>query len=193
MCATPSAKRRCRASSSTEGGWLHVSKTDDDARRGLTPTLLAGEFGAAVEHWPAERVREELKSAALFQAVSTIRAAFTIHPLNYALGLAAAAEAAGVRIFEDTPALEIDPAGVRKRIVTPSARVRASQSCSPATSHLARADAADSPARCCRSRPTSSSPSRSATSLHDAINYPRRGQRHRARRTIIIASSTATG
>ena len=42
------------------------------------------------------------------------------------LGLAAAAEQAGVRIFEQTPALSIDPAGVRKRVVTPAARVRAS-------------------------------------------------------------------
>ena len=47
------------------------------------------------------------------------------HPLNYALGLAEAAEAAGARIFEDSPALEIDMYGVRKRIVTPSARLRA--------------------------------------------------------------------
>jgi hypothetical protein len=47
--------------------------------------------------------------------------------LNYALGLAEAAQAAGVRIFEDTQALAIDPAGVRKRVTTPSGRVRASQ------------------------------------------------------------------
>ena len=30
-----------------------------------------------------------------------------------------------MRIFEDTPALSIDPVGVRKRVVTPNARVRA--------------------------------------------------------------------
>ena len=35
------------------------------------------------------------------------------------------AEAAGARIFEDTPAVTIDAAGVRKRIGTPSGRVRA--------------------------------------------------------------------
>ncbi|HEY0302105.1 MAG TPA: FAD-binding oxidoreductase, partial [Rhizomicrobium sp.] len=52
--------------------------------------------------------------------------AFHIHPLNYVLGLAALAEQSGARIFEDTPALSIDPAGVRKRIVTPNGRVRAS-------------------------------------------------------------------
>ena len=34
--------------------------------------------------------------------------AFHIHPLNYALGLAASPEAAGARIFEKTPALSID-------------------------------------------------------------------------------------
>jgi glycine/D-amino acid oxidase-like deaminating enzyme len=51
--------------------------------------------------------------------------ALHIHPLNYALGLAADAEAHGARIFEETPVVAIDPAGVRKRIETQSGRVRA--------------------------------------------------------------------
>jgi gamma-glutamylputrescine oxidase len=107
-----------------EGGWLHVSKTDD--RRALVSRagLLAENFGAAVEFWPAERVRQALRSPLYFGAVHYPRG-FGIHPLNYALGLAAAAEASGVRIYEETEALEIDPAGVRKRIVTTDARVRA--------------------------------------------------------------------
>ena len=86
--------------------------------------LLAGEFGAAVEPWPADRVREVLQFAALFSRAA-LSAGFCLHPLNYALGLAAAAEAAGARIFEDTPVLEIDPAGVRKRVITQHSRVRA--------------------------------------------------------------------
>src|SRR6185312_7306222 len=53
------------------------------------------------------------------------RQAFHIDPYNYALGLAALAEKAGARIFEATPAVSLDPAGVRKRIVTPDGRVRA--------------------------------------------------------------------
>ncbi len=65
-----------------------------------------------------------LRSTRYFSGIY-LPGAFAINPLNYALGLAAAAEAAGARIFEETPALEIDPAGVRKRITTPSARVRA--------------------------------------------------------------------
>src|SRR5205085_996455 len=51
--------------------------------------------------------------------------AFHIHPLNYALGLAAAAEQAGTRIYERTPAVAIDIEGVRKRVVTPAGHVRA--------------------------------------------------------------------
>ncbi|WP_245430914.1 NAD(P)/FAD-dependent oxidoreductase [Rhodoplanes roseus] len=107
-------------------GWLDVSKTDDLDEMQETLSLLAGDFGAAVEGWPVEQVRELLKSDAYFHALHYPNA-FHIHPLNYALGLAAAAEAAGVRIFEDTPAREIDPAGVRKRVATPAAMVRAGQ------------------------------------------------------------------
>ena len=82
-------------------------------------------IGANVELWPSERVRAVLPSRYYFSAAHYPRA-FHIHPLNYALGLAAAAEQAGARIFEDTPAVAIDAAGVRKRIVTPGGRVRAS-------------------------------------------------------------------
>jgi hypothetical protein len=85
---------------------------------------MAGEFGATVEPWPADRVREALHSPRYFHGLHYPHG-FSLHPLNYALGLAAAAEAAGVRIFEDTPVLEIDPAGVRKRVATSHSRVRA--------------------------------------------------------------------
>ena len=108
-----------------EDGWLYVSKTDNgDA---FTNFLgLLGEFGGEVEGWPTERVRAVLRSERYFHAIHFPRA-LIIHPLNYALGLAAAAERAGARIFERTPALSIDPAGVRKRIVTPGARLRANR------------------------------------------------------------------
>jgi glycine/D-amino acid oxidase-like deaminating enzyme len=104
-------------------GWLHVSKTDDgDALMHLVQLL--GELGGEIEGWPIDRVRAVLRSKRYFHAIHFPRA-LHIHPLNYALGLAAAAERAGARIFEQTPALSIDPAGVRKRIVTPAARLRA--------------------------------------------------------------------
>lgn len=105
-------------------GYLHVSKTDKGDELAELVQLLGQEFGVEIEGWPAERVRSTLKSERYFHAIHLPRA-FHIHALNYALGLAAAAEQAGARIFEETPALEIDPAGVRKRIMTPSGRVRA--------------------------------------------------------------------
>lgn len=104
-------------------GWLHVSKSDEGkASRAYVERLRW--IGGEVEAWPTERVRAVLPNPRYFSAVH-YPTAFHIHPLNYALGLAAAAESAGARIFEDTPALSIDAAGVRKRIATPSARVRA--------------------------------------------------------------------
>ena len=52
--------------------------------------------------------------------------AFQVDGRKYLHGLAALARRAGARIFEDTPVVSIDPSGIRKRIVTPSARLRAS-------------------------------------------------------------------
>lgn len=105
-------------------GWLHISKTDNGDEIDADVERLRW-IGADVEIWPTARVREMLPNPRYFNAMHFPRA-FHIHPLNYALGLAAAAEAAGARIFEETPAVSIDPAGVRKRIGTPGARVRAS-------------------------------------------------------------------
>jgi gamma-glutamylputrescine oxidase len=106
-----------------QDGWLYVSKTDNGDEFTHLAGLI-GEFGGEIEGWPTEKVRSVLRSERYFHAIHYPRA-INIHPLNYALGLAAAAERAGARIFEHTPALSIDPAGVRKRIVTPSARLRA--------------------------------------------------------------------
>lgn len=47
-----------------------------------------------------------------------------LHPLNYAIGLAQAAEAAGVRIFENTPAASIDH-GSPVKVVTPEGEITA--------------------------------------------------------------------
>ena len=85
---------------------------------------MLGELGCEIEGWPTERVRAVLRSERYFNAINYLQA-ITIHPLNYALALASAAERDGARIFEHTPALSIDPTGVRKRIVTPGARLRA--------------------------------------------------------------------
>jgi gamma-glutamylputrescine oxidase len=106
-----------------QNGWLYVSKKDNNDEF-LNYVGLLGELGCEIEGWPTERVRAVLRSERYFYAINYLQA-ITIHPLNYALALAAAAERDGARIFEHTPALSIDPTGVRKRIVTPGARLRA--------------------------------------------------------------------
>jgi glycine/D-amino acid oxidase-like deaminating enzyme len=105
-------------------GVLEVSNTDIGDQLVGRLQLLGEGFGADVEGWQVERVREALKTRRYFHAVHYPKA-FHLHALNYARGLASLAEQAGVRIFEETPVVSIDPAGVRKRIVTPAARMRA--------------------------------------------------------------------
>jgi len=116
-------------------GWLKVSKVDNGDDVLADVQLYGQDFGAEVEGWPTERVREVLKTSHYFHAMH-VPGAFHIHPLNYALGLADAAQAAGVRIFEETQALAIDPAGVRKRVTAPSGRVRAHQVVLACNAHL---------------------------------------------------------
>jgi gamma-glutamylputrescine oxidase len=105
-------------------GRLSVRRTDDEAALIEYVAMLRVEFGADVEAWPADQVREVLRSPHYFQAAHFPRA-FHLHPLNYALGLAADAEKHGARIFEGTAATGLDPAGVRKRVQTPHGVVRA--------------------------------------------------------------------
>src|SRR5712672_318617 len=116
-------------------GWLDVSKADNGHELRAVAALLNEKFGTAIEAWPTERVRAVLKSDCYYQALH-YPGAFHIDPLNYAHGLANAALAAGAAIFEETPALAIDPAGVRKRIATPSGRVRAAHIVLAGNAHL---------------------------------------------------------
>jgi glycine/D-amino acid oxidase-like deaminating enzyme len=87
--------------------------------------MLGEDFETEVEGWQVERVRDQLKTDRYFHGVYYPRA-FQIDGRKYVHGLAALARRAGARIFEDTPVVSVDASGIRKRIVTPSARLRAS-------------------------------------------------------------------
>jgi glycine/D-amino acid oxidase-like deaminating enzyme len=117
-------------------GWLHVSKTDRKTEISDEAEMLRG-FGADIEVWPANLVRAKVKSPYYFQAIH-FPTAFNIHAYNYALALAQLAENAGARIFEQTAATSIDPAGVRKRVVTPQGRVRAAHIVFAGNVHLGK-------------------------------------------------------
>jgi glycine/D-amino acid oxidase-like deaminating enzyme len=106
-------------------GALEVSNVDVGDQLISRLQMLGEDFETEVEGWQVDRVRAELRTDRYFHGVYYPRA-FQIDGSKYIHGLAALARRAGARIFEDTPVVSIDPSGIRKRIVTPSARLRAS-------------------------------------------------------------------
>src|SRR5712671_6225990 len=106
-------------------GALEVSNVDVGDQLISRLQMLAEDFETEVEGWQVDRVRDHLKTDRYFHGVYFPRA-FQLDGLKYVHGLAALARRAGARIFEDTPVVSIDASGIRKRIVTPSARLRAS-------------------------------------------------------------------
>src|ERR1700734_1640250 len=106
-------------------GALEVSNVDAGEQLISRLQMLGEDFETEVEGWQVDRVRAELKTDHYFHGVFYPRA-FQVDGRKYVHGLAALARRAGARIFEDTPVVSIDPSGIRKRIVTPSARLRAS-------------------------------------------------------------------
>jgi glycine/D-amino acid oxidase-like deaminating enzyme len=107
-------------------GALELSNVDAGDRLIARLQMLGEDFDTEVEGWQVERVRAEIKTDRYFHGVYYPNA-FQIDGRRYVHGLAALARRAGARIFEDTPVVSIDTSGIRKRIVTPSARLRASQ------------------------------------------------------------------
>src|SRR6202048_2988330 len=106
-------------------GALEVSNVEAGDQLIARLQMLGEDFETEVEGWQVDRVRDQLKTDHYFHGVYYPKA-FQIDGRKYVHGLAALARRAGARIFEDTPVVSIDPSGIRKRIVTPSARLRAS-------------------------------------------------------------------
>jgi len=106
-------------------GALEVSNVEVGDELIARLQMLGEDFETEVEGWQVDRVRAELKTDHYFHGVYYPKA-FQIDGRKYVHGLAALARRAGARIFEDTPVVSIDASGIRKRIVTPSARLRAS-------------------------------------------------------------------
>src|SRR5579871_2220019 len=106
-------------------GALEVSNVDAGEQLISRLQVLNDDFETEVEGWQVERVRAQLRTDRYFHGVYYPKA-FQIDGPKYIEGLARLARRSGARIFEDTPVVSIDPSGIRKRIVTPSARLRAS-------------------------------------------------------------------
>jgi glycine/D-amino acid oxidase-like deaminating enzyme len=106
-------------------GALEVSNVEAGDQLISRLQMLGEDFETDVEGWQVERVRDYLRTDRYFHGVYYPKA-FQIDGRKYLHGLATLARRAGARIFEDTPVVSIDASGIRKRIVTPSARLRAS-------------------------------------------------------------------
>jgi len=103
-----------------------LAATSDDSATELRrrADILCETFGVAAEFWPTDKVRELLRSNAIHQAVH-FPGASHIHPLNYLLGLAAAARSAGVRVYERSAVRAVDASGIRKQVDAVGGRIRA--------------------------------------------------------------------
>src|SRR5258705_3664404 len=106
-------------------GALEVSNVDAGDQLISRLQMLNEDFETEAEGWQVDRVREQLRTDRYFHGVYYPKA-FQIDGRKYVHGLATLARRAGARTFQDTPVVSIDPPGIRKRIVTPSARLRAS-------------------------------------------------------------------
>ncbi len=107
-----------------EGGALMANWFDDDELLREQQRLMAEHFDV---HWRFVE-REELQRwvrSPRYTAGLLEPDAFHFHPLKYALGEAAAIEAAGGRIFEGSPVTGVAPRGEGSEVSTPRGRVRA--------------------------------------------------------------------
>lgn len=86
--------------------------------------LLADHYGVHWEWLPQEELRELVRSERYFDALYE-RDALHLHPLNYAIGLAAAATGHGVRIHEDSDVWRIHREGAHWQISTPQGELQA--------------------------------------------------------------------
>lgn len=105
-------------------GALEVSNVDVGEALISRLQTLGEDLATEIEGWQVDRVRSVLRTGRYFHGIYYPKA-FQIEGRKYVHGLAALAMRAGVRIFEETPVVSIDFSGIRKRIVTPTARLRA--------------------------------------------------------------------
>jgi glycine/D-amino acid oxidase-like deaminating enzyme len=87
--------------------------------------LMAETFGRQMEFIERDRLKAEFADSPCYFDGLLSRDAFQFHPLNYCLGIARAAEAKGVRIFENSAVTSLDPDRESKLVVTANGKVSA--------------------------------------------------------------------
>lgn len=103
-------------------GVVRNSWLDDPDRVKAGIGYMNQRYGAELEYWPRERVRETYLSPRYHDAVFNPKA-HQLHALNYANGAAIAAEGLGAVIHEQSPVTAIEAQGDRQRAITPAGEV----------------------------------------------------------------------
>jgi gamma-glutamylputrescine oxidase len=106
-------------------GHMHVAikpRHDDELREELE--ILRDEYGYESVRYLARDEVESLIASKRYRSALYDTNCGHMHPLNYTLGLARAAESHGARLFESTRALEVTP-GAQVRVRTRGGEVRA--------------------------------------------------------------------
>jgi len=106
-------------------GMLVASWTDSPDVLKRHAETMRENFGVDLGFVERERLAEEFADSPHYFDGLLNNDAFQFHPLNYCLGIAAAAEAAGARICEGTPLVFLEIEGARKQATTPCAFIRA--------------------------------------------------------------------
>ena len=105
-------------------GIVQASWFDDPDGLKRERDYMAEITGVEREFWPREKLGELLLSERYYDGLFTPQS-FQFHPLNYSLGIAAAAESKGARIFEGAPVTGLELDGAVKFVRTGSGEVRA--------------------------------------------------------------------
>ncbi len=105
-------------------GYLHVQRHDDMNTILKTRELLTEKFDYPVDVLGKQELAERLSTRRYHQAWYESEAAFHIHPLNYALGLAKAAVGEGARVFEQAKVIKLETKGSQNKVLTAQGAVR---------------------------------------------------------------------
>jgi len=117
-------RRYAIACEPVQAGMLRAWWTDDADEPRRVRDHLNETLGVELEFWPRERVREVLVTRRYHDALLYPKS-FHFHPLNYALGVAAAVEANGGRVYESSEVTGLEGNGAEKRVRTARGAVRA--------------------------------------------------------------------
>jgi gamma-glutamylputrescine oxidase len=105
-------------------GALRCAMAEDATPLQQTADAIARDFGMVYDLWPRERVRAALATHRYGEAWLN-PFSFSLHPLNFAAGMARAAADQGARVFEQTSVTGVSLDGAEKSVRTRTGSVRA--------------------------------------------------------------------